>query len=112
MGVGFDPLMCAQVMIPFNMVSMGATTDSITTSRFPTTPGKALTRIEPFPTVPRFPPLDPTPLGIDVFIINNDQNITFLGNNGLLIIVWALWPLIIITIHYLKWGSDPVVLQL
>jgi hypothetical protein len=39
-----------------------------------------------------------------VFIINNDQNITFLGHIGPLIIVWALKPLIIVTIHYLKWG--------
>jgi hypothetical protein len=40
----------------------------------------------------------------DVCIINNDQNITFLGHTGLLIIVWALWPLNNVTIHYLKWG--------
>ena len=40
----------------------------------------------------------------DVFIINNDQNITFLGHTGLLIIVWAPQPLSIVTIHYLKWG--------
>jgi hypothetical protein len=39
-----------------------------------------------------------------VFIINNDQNITFLGHTGPLIIVWALRPLNIVTIHYLKWG--------
>jgi hypothetical protein len=26
MGVGFDPLMCAWVMIPFNIISLGATT--------------------------------------------------------------------------------------
>jgi hypothetical protein len=39
-----------------------------------------------------------------VFIINNDQNITFLGHTGHLIIVWELMPLNIVTIHYLKWG--------
>jgi hypothetical protein len=35
MGVGFDPLMCARVTIPFNIVSLGATTRSTTTSRCP-----------------------------------------------------------------------------
>jgi hypothetical protein len=35
MGMGFDPLMCARVMIPFNIVSLGATTRSTTTSRCP-----------------------------------------------------------------------------
>jgi hypothetical protein len=40
----------------------------------------------------------------NVFIINNDQIITFLGHTIPLIIVWALRPLIIVTIHYLKWG--------
>ena len=40
----------------------------------------------------------------NVFIINNDQNITFLGHIGLLIIVWALTPLNILTIHYVNWG--------
>jgi hypothetical protein len=30
--------------------------------------------------------------------------ITFLGHTGLLIIVWALWPLNSVTIHYLIWG--------
>ena len=44
------------------------------------------------------------PVANDVFIINNDQNITFLGHTGPLIIVWALRPLSIITIHYLKCG--------
>jgi hypothetical protein len=43
---------------------------------------------------------------IDVFIINNDQNITFLGHTGPLIIVWALRPLNIVKIHYLKWGFE------
>ena len=42
----------------------------------------------------------------DVFIINNDQNITFLGHTSPLIIVWALNPLSIVTIHYLKWGFE------
>jgi hypothetical protein len=32
------------------------------------------------------------------------ENITCLGHTGLLIIVWAPWPLSIVTIHYLKWG--------
>jgi hypothetical protein len=32
------------------------------------------------------------------------KNITCLGHTGLLIIVWAPWPLNIVTIHYLKWG--------
>jgi hypothetical protein len=41
----------------------------------------------------------------DVFIINNDkQNITFIMHIGPLLIVWALRPLSIVTIHYLKWG--------
>jgi hypothetical protein len=35
MGVGFDPLMCSWVMIPFNIVSLGATTCLTTTSRCP-----------------------------------------------------------------------------
>jgi hypothetical protein len=39
-----------------------------------------------------------------VFIINDDRNITFLGHTGPLIIVWALRPLNIVSIHYLKWG--------
>ena len=43
---------------------------------------------------------------IDVFIIINDQNITFLGHTGPSLIVWALWPLSIVTIHYLKWGFE------
>jgi hypothetical protein len=34
-----------------------------------------------------------------------------LGTLGFLTIFWALWPLIIVTIHYLKWGSKHVVLQ-
>jgi hypothetical protein len=37
-----------------------------------------------------------------VFIIINDQNITFLGHTGPLVIVWALRPLSIVTIHYFK----------
>jgi hypothetical protein len=41
-----------------------------------------------------------------VFIINNDQNITFLGHTGPLIIFWALMPLGIVTIHYFKWGFE------
>ena len=32
------------------------------------------------------------------------KNIACLGHTGLLIIVWALWPLNIVTIHYLQWG--------
>jgi hypothetical protein len=39
-----------------------------------------------------------------VFIIKNDKKITCLGHIGLLIIVWELWLVIIVTIHYLKWG--------
>jgi hypothetical protein len=42
----------------------------------------------------------------DVFIINNDKKITFIGHTGPLIIVWALKPLSIVTIHYLKWGFE------
>jgi hypothetical protein len=40
----------------------------------------------------------------DVFIINTEQNITFLRNTCLLIIVWELWPLNNVNIHYLIWG--------
>jgi hypothetical protein len=35
MDVGFDPLMCARVTIPFNIVSLGETTRWTTTSRCP-----------------------------------------------------------------------------
>jgi hypothetical protein len=42
----------------------------------------------------------------DVFIINNDQNITFFGHTSPLIIVWALRPPSIVKIHYFKWGSE------
>jgi hypothetical protein len=32
------------------------------------------------------------------------KNITCLGHTSLLIIFWALWPLNIVIIHYLKWA--------
>jgi hypothetical protein len=40
----------------------------------------------------------------NVFIINNYQNIKFIGYIIPLIIVWALRHLSIVTIHYLKMG--------
>jgi hypothetical protein len=43
---------------------------------------------------------------IYVFIIINDQNITFLGHTGPLIIVWALRTLCMVTIHLFENGGS------